>query len=218
MKKLIVLALLTLASPCLVLAQEDVEDFDTIVRKLSGANKITTSVKVESDNPLDMSEIHVGAGIANEFSNVTTVNGRRVPSNQKGFQAALGIDLFSPYWLAEGTVRSFSDQTSPDVRTGLREFDLKVLHKARVTDLFRYRLGGGLAARYLNIQEKQEGAPAMGPRIEYVTPASILTAGLEARFNSWLSVGTDVAYRSAMIADTIDQNSFDFVVRVDAHF
>ena len=198
---------------------EEFEDFDSIVKGLSGQSRAKVTTEGTEQSPLDTSEIHVGAGLANEFSTMVIPNGRRMPINQKGIQAALGIDLFSKYWLAEGTTRSFADQTNDRARVQLQEFDLKVYNKGQLTNVFGYRAGLGLSGRYLTITEGPDaGEGSSGRTFKYVTPSSVFVAGLEARFNSFLSVGSDVSYRSALIADTIDQNSFDFVVRVDAHF
>ena len=198
---------------------QEVDDFDNIVKSLSNSTRAKAPSTTRSTNPLDTSEIHAGIGIASNFSSMHTAAGHNIHSTQRGVQAALGIDLLSPDWLAEGTARSFTDQDVPDARVVLKEFDLKVLNKGAFMGMFTYRVGAGLSARYLTVNEHSTDSANPGElKSDYVTPASVFTGGIEARFNKMISFGSDVSYRTALITETIDQNSFDFVVRVDAHF
>ena len=167
--------------------------------------------KVTSD-PFANVWMHGGFGWATSFQSLSDSRGREVQINQKGIQATLGIDLFSPNWEAEGAVRSMGDESERGDDVSLKEFDLKIFYKNQLNHLAHYRAGGGLSGRYLSLHTS--GASTEN----YTTPAAVATFGLDMYLTKELSVGIDTSLRSSLIADTKDHSSIDAVMRVDAHF
>lgn len=199
-------------------SESDNMGYDAIVNSLSKeqASRNATSrarepVKYE-ESSLDSVWMHGGVGFANYIQSVRFNDGTTAQLNQKGIQAALGIDLFSPNWMAEGTARSFAEDGDAKVRSAVHEFELKVLYKDRLSPRLGFRAGAGLTGRYLSI--KRLGLPDE----EYTTPTSVATLGGDVFMNDRFSVGADMNARNSLIGETIDHNSFDLTLRVDAHF
>ncbi|MES2857513.1 MAG: hypothetical protein V4692_16705 [Bdellovibrionota bacterium] len=86
------------------------------------------------------------------------------------------------------------------------------MNKDRISRRLGYRFGAGLSARYLSV--KQSGQVTK----EYTTPSGVATAGLDFFMSNRFSVGAELNGRSAMIGETVDKNSVDGTLRIDAHF
>ena len=109
-------------------------------------------------------------------------------------------------------MRSFSSsQLEKGAYAALSEFNLRLLYRNPVSRLVKIRLGGGVAARYLELKTN-------GQKKEFSTPASILSIGLEAALSRNLSVGAELAYRSALITETADSGAADATLSLGAHF
>lgn len=197
---------------------EDLIGYDVIVKELSQKNEApsrgTTRSRLNhrtSDDPFANVLIHFGAGYATSMQTLTFENGPKAYLSQKGFQAALGIDLFSENWMAEGTARSFGDGEDGDTRVSLKEFDLKIFYKDRFSPNLGFRAGGGLSARYMTLHT------AAGS-MDYTTPSSVGTLGLDLFLSKGFSLGLDLSARNTMVAETMDQSSYDATLRMDTHF
>lgn len=198
-------------------AQEDEsshDDYDTILNQLNKeAARSTARISGnQGASPFDDVWIHAGIGLTGLVQDISFDDGTMHTMNNRGIQAALGIDLFSEHWLAEGTARSFGENEDSNVRASVQEFELKVIYKDRLAKSANFRFGGGLSGRYLTV--KRYGQAPM----EYSTPMSIATTGLEMYLGDRFSVGVDLNGRFAMIGETIDKSSVDATVRVDTHF
>jgi hypothetical protein len=208
-----VAVLLIAASPrAFAYANSDDDDgnyvgYDDILKDLGGNGTSKTSW---NDDAFADVMIHGGVGMASTFGQVRTSH-ETIHMNQQGVQAALGIDLFSQNWFAEATVRTFSNTSYGASTISLKEFDLKVYYKERLAPHVGFRMGAGLAARYMNVFSR-------GEQQMFTTPASVLAAGLDYYFSKTISVGAEMGARSALIGETGDKNSIDGTVRVDAHF
>ncbi len=156
--------------------------------------------------------MHGGIGFAGFVQRVRLADGTSYTMSQQGMQASLGIDLFSPNWMAEGTARTFGEDGKERVRSSVQEFELKVYYKDKFAKQFGYRAGAGLTGRYLTIKEQ-----GFADR-EYTTPTSVASLGTDLFITPSVSVGADLNARSSLIGDTIDKNSFDATLRLDTHF
>jgi hypothetical protein len=133
----------------------DSQGYDAIVDQLSreqnaraATSRARQTSKVE-ENSFDTIWMHGGVGFANYIESLKFEDGTTTTLNQKGIQAALGIDLFSPNWMAEGTARSFAEDGDGKVRSSVHEFELKILNKDRFGTRFGYRAGLGFTGLYL---------------------------------------------------------------------
>jgi hypothetical protein len=195
--------------------QDSHDDYDTILNQLSKENARSSSrlsLSNQGPSPFDDVWIHAGIGLAGLVQELQFADGKIHSMSNRGIQAALGIDLFSEHWLAEGTARSFGENEEGPVRASVQEFELRVIFKDRLAPKANFKFGAGLSGRYLTVKRFGE-AP-----IEYSTPMSIATTGLEMYLADRFSVGIDFNGRFAMIGETIDKNSFDATLRMDTHF
>ncbi len=187
-------------------------DYDTLIRKLSRSDE--TEALVETD-PFDNVKMHMGVGFTNSIFTINHTNGDKTYGAQRGVQIGLGIDLFSKYWLAEGMFRNFGDSKYENANISMKELDLKVLYQSRFAPGWTFRTGGGLAARYMNINYfGKNGAYSQ----QYQTPASVIQGGLLTYLTNGLSIGADASLRNTLIEDTPDRTAFDFTLRLDGHF
>jgi hypothetical protein len=168
--------------------------------------------KAPSEDPFENVWMHAGAGFVQNTQSVSLPEGNTAYLNQKGVQASLGIDLFSPNWAAEGTVRSFNDNDDKTTQVSLKEFELKAFYKDRFTRSMGFRVGGGISGRYMTISRAGLAS------LDSTTPSSVGTVGIDLFLSDRFSLGVEASGRSAMISDTLDRGSLDGTVRLDAHF
>lgn len=211
-KNIMIISSLTLFLSPLVHAQsEDYSDYDDIVKDLSsGASRTAVAT-----DPFDEIMIHGGLGFTSTYVNVHPQGKPGSSGLLTGIEASLGIDLLSREWLAEGAVRSFgTDHLSGQSQASLREFDLKLIYRSYLSSKFIFRIGGGLAARYLKYSDPINFAGTL----QQTTPSWIALMGFEIPVAKALSAGFEVTLRTPMISDTIDRTAVDSGFRVSAHF
>lgn len=193
-----------------VQAQEYEEvSYDELVNRLSKKkNSISQST---NSNVLDEIMIHAGFGLSTSSLSYE-VSGVPAQKQISGFQLSLGIDLFSPQWVAEGAIRNFGSQETASEVKSFREMDLKIMYKSLVeTNSLYFHLGTGITTRYLKISN-------YGSEVNETTPASVFFIGLDNPLSKFLSVGFDLSYRSGMLNKSIDKSSVDLMLRMDTHF
>ncbi len=173
----------------------------------------TTTV---SEDPFELAKIHVGFAMLSSYANFQLASGKGESGLLTGFELSFGIDLFSPEWMALGSIRSYSSEKLGDsIRAKLQEFDLKFLYKNYLSRRVQGVFGLGLSARYLDLKTE---VASQTQTTKYTTPASVISAGFMARMGKQVSVGPEFSYRSAMINETADRNAFDGMLKLDAQF
>lgn len=181
--------------------------FDQYIEELESSNRAPSSVTTQLQaDLLDDILIHMGLG----YSSVAQALPASVVSYQSGMQLSLGIDLFSPVWMAEGSFRSLDSVSTKQNQplSQLTEFDLKVIRHSAWNSVMEWRAGAGLSARFLQSTD--------GSRLN--SPASVVFMGIGAHLNRSLSLGLDLASRSPLIPDTLDRGAVDMTLRLDSHF
>jgi hypothetical protein len=201
----------------------DYVGFDSIVDDLqkqgakqpANASKTTAkkswfSGSTPGSDPFENVWIHAGVGFAQTTENLSLPNGVGAYMSGRGVQAAVGIDILGPNLSAEGAVRTFGETEDSTTKINLKEFDLKVLFRARRSSL-GFRAGAGLSARYMTVRS--------GPEVfDITTPASVIALGGDIYFTPQMSIGLDIATRNAMISETFDKTTYDGTIRLDTHF
>lgn len=193
-------------------ASDDYSSYDDIVRELK-ASEVATSVPSRTDSDFEAIRIHAGTGFVSTHANFRTPGGMPDSASLNGFEVFMGIDLFSRNWIAEGAARSFNPEAFAGTKIALREFDLKIIHRDTIGRTVYWRGGLGVAARYITFDQKP-----LGLNDSYTTPATIFLLGLGAQFNSNLSLGADLNYRTALITDTIEKSAVDGNLRLTGTF
>ncbi|MCH2535203.1 MAG: hypothetical protein MK008_12235 [Bdellovibrionales bacterium] len=203
-------------------ADENYMGYDDIVKELSRNSTKQSDIKTTNLDPLEMVRIHTGVGFSSSQLTVQEFNDNDISGFHQGIELNFGIDLFSPVWIAEGTVRSFGSKELENNKISLKEFDLKFVHLTPINYFVNFKFGMGIAARYLTVESQSTDeivtlntAPQ---KVEYSTPSSLFIMGLQTFLTNSVSLGIDIAYRSAMIDETIDKRSIDANLRIDTHF
>jgi hypothetical protein len=192
---------------------DDLQSYESIVKDLQRPlqAKSRAAVRIQSnDDSFSNTTIHAGVGYATMFETIDADSGR-IYANQSGVQVAVGIDLFSEHLSAEGSLSSFGEQDYTHALVAIKEFDLMFYGKQKFAPNLTGKIGGGIAGRYLTLTER--GIP-----VQYSTPSSVITTGMDLFLADAFSIGGEIAMRNAMIGETIDQRSYTMLVRLDTHF
>lgn len=188
-------------------SEEEEEDYESIVSRLSAKQRPNES---SSKYNLDDVMFHVGLGYSHSaFSLADSRVDQTV--DQPGFNLMLGVDLLSPQWLAEVNYINYYGSTEGNLKTAVQEFDLKILYHNSLTNRWGFRVGGGLAARYLHLEKVGEF------NNNYTTPASVLATAIEAKISPSISIISEISMKNALVSDTPEKRSLDFMIRVDGH-
>ena len=190
----------------------DYENYDEIVNKLSRY----TSEELRESSPTGLevrsfSRAHIGMGFSQTFFDADAPALNSSLQNQGGLLINVGVDLFSPRWGLEGSYSNFGTQNTSNSTIQLREFAIKGLYKPALNASWNMRLGLGMSSRFLDVENAQTA-------VNYRTPSGLFLFGIDSYINSFISVGADINFKTAMINDTIDRNSVDLAFRVDTHF
>ena len=206
------LLLTTLSFSASAVDNEEEIGFETIISQLNkSSNKVRQKDLQEPSTLIDDVRIHSGVGFVQSFVRVNSPTKNTLQGFHQGIQASLGIDLFSRNWIAEGTIRSFGEESIEDSQVKLREFDLKVIYHNDSRSLFGYRAGFGLAARNLTLIEN-------GKEEKFSTPATIALFGIDTHVSRTITIGGELSYRTALVSESADRSSVDIALKFDAHF
>jgi len=211
MKKIILLYLfLPLAAQALQneIIAEDYYSYDTIVDQLK------TDQPKELEYTKDYEDIffHVGAGFSQSILNIESdVLSDTVTMN--GIEIKGAINLMSPFWLAEGSIRNFNSTRDNKASYKLREFELRITRFTPMSRVWFSRVTTGLSARFLKSDIEQRGVNR-----DYSTPALILGGGMGFNITQRMAIVGDLGFKTSMIQDTVDKNVFDMTIRLDTRF
>ncbi len=188
---------------------EDIYSYDTIVDQL---NTNRAEQPEDFGDPYKNVKFHIGAGFSQSILNVKS-GGSSDAVTISGIEIKFGINLMSPSWIAEGTLRNYNDTRSNGTSYQLREFEGKIVNTNLYAKNLFYRVGSGIAARNLttNIENRDVNK-------RYTTPSLILMAGSGMQLTNHIAVVGDVAFKTSIVNDTVDKNTLDFTLRVDTSF
>ncbi len=188
------------------------ESYDEIVNKLSSYESRTlTDNQAYRSEVRTFSRAHIGLGIAQSFFDADAVALNSRMQNQGGLVINVGVDVMSPSWGLEGSYANFGTQNTSDSEIKLREFTIKGLYKPSLNKTWTMRMGVGVSSRFLDINNAQTSE-------SYKTPSGLFLFGLDSYISQFVSVGADLSFKTAMINETIDNNSVDLAFRIDTHF
>jgi hypothetical protein len=205
-----------MAAPTTVLAQDEdgsYANYDSLISQLEMQAAEPTPTIVHDD--WDEVALHGGAGlIASHYSIDYHRPGQSLALSglMTGFQLHFGVNLFSRKARVEGIFRNYAS----DYNTGgpgkgytvdLKEFEFRGVYLPPINDKMRLRFGAGLSARYMNLDAEKAS-----------TPAASLVAGFERSLTPTVSFGPDFCYRTPLISDTFDRDSFDASLKLNAMF
>lgn len=187
--------------------------YDAIVNELK-ADADDFPEPVQEELGWDEVAISAGMSIATSFISITAPNGATGGGMLKGFEVFTGANLFSKKARAEIGFRSFAPEDFGKVNIDLREFEGRLIFLPVLRDKLTMRMGLGLTARYMGIDGR---ANESSEHSEATTPATALILGLEHKLSRMVTVGPDLAYRSAL-SDSFDKSAWDAAIRLNATF
>ncbi len=199
-----------------VLAENDgsFTSYDAIVNELKADAEGEPEVRREELN-WDEVALSGGMALAGSFVSLTSPNGAVGGGMLKGFEIYGGVNLFSTKAKAEVAFRSFAPEDFGKIHIDLRdEIEGRLIFLPALRDKINLRMGMGLTMRYMDIEGRFRG---ITERAEARTPASSLILGFDHRLSQNVSVGPDLAYRSA-INDSFDKSAWDAAIRLNAQF
>jgi hypothetical protein len=213
------------AAPTLAASSYEDEDevfgYDAIVnelnREVDHPARLRAKAVHAANDPLENVMFHFGVGGTTMMESLNFADGSQMFVGLKGMQFTAGIDLFSPYWMAEGSLRNFGQGADQPTHVSVQEFELKMVFHERFYKQFAFHVGGGLSARYLSIENQSTNSQNKGQTnsSDYTTPTSVASGGFSYFFTDRFSVGFEAAARTALISETLDRNSYDATLRLD---
>ncbi|MCB0378850.1 MAG: outer membrane beta-barrel protein [Bdellovibrionales bacterium] len=191
---------------------EQYDNYDDIVEKLSAYNKADLRENVAYRSQVrSYSRAHAGIGMGQTFFDADAQGFNSSMQNQSGILLSLGVDLLNEKWGVEGVFTNFGRADTEGTKLRLKEYAIKGLYKPSLSKSWNMKLGLGLSSRFLDVANSQINQ-------SYRTPAGMLSIGIDSYLTSFLSIGAEMNYKTALIDDTIDKNSVDLNLRVDTHF
>ena len=196
--------LMALFFSTIVCAASEYEEigYEDLVRQIS--SKKRTIEDRRQPHPFDQVMIHTGFSYVNSFT-VMDIRNQESQKYQNGIELSLGVDLFSENWYAETSFRNFGLTNYGTQEILLKELDLKVGYKDHLQKPFVFKIDGGLANRYLKINDSERDVS-----INDTTPMLLGTVGIAAELSPMISLGLNFSGKSAMISRTADKSAFDF--------
>jgi len=190
------------------LIADDYYSYDNIVDQL----KTDKPKEVELTQDYEDIFFHVGAGFSQSILNLKSSNSSDTVA-MNGIEIKGAINLMSPFWLAEGSIRNFNSTRDNKASYKLREFELRITRFTPMSRTWFNRVTTGLSARFLESDLEERGVNK-----DYSTPSLVLGGGLGFNINNRMAIVGDLAFKTSMIEDTIDKNVFDMTLRLDTRF
>lgn len=189
--------------------------FDELVKELNTKvnmkNRIQTSTN--TGDPFDRLQIHLSLGFIQTVNSLLVAD-RSISRLEDGVQLGLGVDIFSPEWVAEGLLKNYGRSTQNDTNVSLREFDLRLSYLQQAPqNKMKFRLANGLGARYLRYTNKWTDLSQM-----QTTPVYLLGFGLLIPMGSHFDLGIEVQGHMALISESIDRHGLSLILRLDNVF
>ena len=198
------------SSPAFAHAQYD--GYEAIVRNLMGEST-TAKAPTEPEDPFANVHFHIAVGAVASYLNLAPTPNLSSGANLHGVEVDLGIDLFSPYWQAVGTLTSFVTDYERQTQLAMKEFGLLVQHKIPLEGTLSLILGAGLTARYLTLS----GYVPRGVNSDNTTPASQFDGGVDFGITPGLGVILSASYEAALVR-TADAGSINGTVMLEGTF
>lgn len=188
-------------------------NYDAIVNELKADAEYNPEPMREE---LGWDEVALSAGmaLATSFISITAPNGATGGGMLNGFELFTGANLFSKKARGEIGIRSFAPGEFGRVNVNLRELEARLMFLPVLREKLTMRMGVGLTARYMDVDGQANGVSV---RSEATTPASAVILGLERKLSRAISIGPDLAYRSALTA-SFDKSAWDAAIRLNATF
>jgi len=189
--------------------------FEDYVRELNSRVSIKDRIQTGASkiDPFESLQIHFSLGMIQTVNSLLVAD-RSISRLEDGVMLGLGIDLFTPEWVAEGLLKNYGRSTQNDSSLALREFDLRLSYLQQAPqNKMKFRLSNGLGARYLRYTNKWSGFSLL-----QTTPVYLLGFGLLIPMGSHFDLGVEVQGHLSLINETIDRHGLSLLLRLDNFF
>lgn len=181
--------------------------YDDLLKEINGQKKQV--VKESSASPLDDVKIHMGLGMVSSITHFT-LHSTSYERFQNGIALALGIDLFSESWFAESLFKNYGVTSKESENLALRELDLLLGYKRKLSSNLGYSIRSGLSNRYLNYSNLIHNI-----NHEENSPSLLLSTGLNMEITPSISFDIEVSGQSALVQSTSLKNAVEFSMRIN---
>lgn len=189
--------------------------FDQIVNDLNHQVNSKSRTKIQSANSntaFSQVQIHTSFGFTQGIHYFQTQQESFQRFNQ-GLLLSVGVDLFSPQWIAEGVIKNYGSSQYQSETLNLREFELRLNYRQRHNNHLAFRLFNGLGARSLKWT-----VPARNIQYQSNTPVYQLGGVLDLIFAGNFSLGLELSGQTSLIAESFDRNSVALSLKFDNYF
>jgi len=192
-----------------VIAKADDEDL---------APQNSVSLRDQDTSVFDETRIHLGISLVDSMQDYLIAPGVREKGTLRGFELGLGVDLFSPEWIAEGIISTFPQDSISDTNLSLSGFELRLLYEKPIFYGVTLHGGVGLGSRAYNLKTKPRADHTVAALDKsFNSGASVLVFGADYWPSGEVSAGLEVTNHLPMAAGD-DPSSIDFAVKLTGHF
>lgn len=171
-----------------------------------------------SDSTFDDVRIHLGASLLQSYQTFSIAPGYQAQGGIRGFQLGLGIDLFSPHWIAQGLLINYPTAGIEDTTLSSNAFELRLIYDYPILLGVTLHGGMGIGNRYYNIKTQSRiGTSVMDGESSFNSGAVSLVAGVEYWPTGEISGGIDLSHHMPM-ASSSEPSSFDLAIQISGHF
>jgi hypothetical protein len=200
-------------------APEDVESeevpYEQLVRELNSrvSKQQRQALQSTSVDPFEQLKIHVSLGFV-QTVNSFVIEDRTLSRLEDGIQLGVGIDLFTPEWVAEGLLKNFGQSRQNDSTVALREFDLRLSYlQSAPQSKMKLRMSNGLGARYLRYRSDWSQLNTY-----QTTPVYLLGLGFLVPIGNHFDLDFEFQGHMSLVSDTMDRHGLALVLRLDNVF
>ena len=191
-----------------VRAEQIVEEL-TYDDLLSQLNAKRTKISDSISDPYKNLKLHFGFGLLSTAHNYEVKNDP-ITSYFSGFQVSGGVDLFSQYWRSDILLRNFGQHSSANDSKNIRDIDLKGSHVIFNEDI-SHSIASGVGYRIFEYHKNEVGFTETSSHLLFSYSLAFVT-------KSQLSIGPEIAYRTAIVNQTSDRSSLDLTLKMDSSF
>ncbi len=182
--------------------------------------KIKTSKKsaLFDDSTFDEIRIHLGVSLLQSYQKFNIAPGVQAEGGIRGFQLGLGVDLFSPHWIAQGLLTNYPTSGIEDTTISSNAFELRLIYDYPIMVGVTVHGGAGIGNRYYNIKtQARTGTNVDDGQSSFNSGAFGLVVGAEYWPTGEISGGIEFSHHTPMASST-DPTSYDLGIQISGHF
>ncbi len=186
-------------------------DIDDVTPTLHSKQKVQNESSIFDDT-----RVHVNVGLLESFQSYDIAPGIREQGGIRGFQLGVGVDLFSPNWIAQGVIMNFPATGVDDTTLSSNAFELRIIYDHSILEGVTLHGGAGLGNRFYDIKSQVRSNLA-AQESTFNSGAAVLIFGADYWPSGELSAGLELSTH-VPLANGNDPSSIDLAVNISGHF